>query len=385
MISEEMNKPKIKVMNLIYNMNDGGAEHIVLNYLRDFKNDPDIDFRLFVYKEAVTSECNDAIKAEGLPVTYLNNPLSRIKIPIIRGPFNRVVRRRAWRKAIHEFKPDIVHVHISELLTQTLWPIEQEKVPVRFDTLHSNPYRYKGLQLKYIKRAFNRSGFIPVCVTKAQVEEARDHYGITQYEIVRNGIDVNGILSRRMEKSEARRELNIPDSTKTVLGVGRLSPIKRFDLLIKAFAEALKKQPDMVLLLAGKGECEADLRKLTAELGIEDQVRFLGYRTDTELLYSAADVFCVTSETESSSIVLIEAQLFDTRCVISAGTPIENAITDKVCRMSRDASPADWAEAILDDGLVGEQKIQTSDIEVHSVSQRMKDIYIKHYEEYRNK
>ena len=37
---------KIKVMSLIWSMGDGGAQQVVINYLRDFNNDPDIDFRV---------------------------------------------------------------------------------------------------------------------------------------------------------------------------------------------------------------------------------------------------------------------------------------------------------------------------------------------------
>lgn len=379
MISEKVPNKKIKVMNLIYGMNDGGAEHIVLNYLRDFKDDSDIDFKLYVYLKPNHSECNAAVKEEGLNVTYLNNPLSKIKLPIIRGPFNRIVRRRVWQQAIHEFNPDIVHVHISELLDQTLIPIVNEKVPIRFDTLHSNPYRYKGHKLRVIKRAFNKEGFVPICVTNAQVDEAKDHYGITDYEVVRNGIDIERVISKKIPREEARRSLEINESTRVILGVGRLHDIKRYDLLIKAFGEALKKNNDMLLLLAGKGECEGSLRALSEELGISDKIRFLGYRTDTELLYCASDVLAVTSVTESSSIVLLEAQLLGTRCVISAGTPIENSITDKVRQMKADADITDWADALLDDNYLGEKLLTTDDIEVHKVSERLKKIYIKYY------
>ena len=381
MTSEKIANKKIKVMNLIYSMNDGGAEHIVLNYLRDFKNDPDIEFRLFVYLGSNNSECNEIIKDENLDVTYLNNPLSRIKIPIIRGPFNRVIRQKAWQKAINDFKPDIVHVHISELLDQTMFPIMNENVPIRFDTLHSNPYRYKGHKLRIIKRAFNKEGFIPICITEMQVIQAKDHYGITNYEVLRNGIDVNKVISKKVSRADSRKALGINEKTRIVLGVGRLQEIKRYDLLIRAFAKALTKNEDMLLLIAGKGELESSLKELSTELGINDKVRFLGYRKDTELLYCAADIFAMTSYSEASPIVLQEAQLLGVRCVVSAGTPIENSITDKVRQMNDDSTLDEWADALLDDEYIGKKHIDISDIEVHTVSKNLKDIYIKYYEQ----
>lgn len=383
MTSEKIPNEKIKVMNLIYGMNDGGAEHVVLNYLRDFKDDPDIDFRLYVYLNPNQSECNTAIKNEGLNAIYLDNPLSRVKIPIIRGPFNRIIRRKTWQKAINEFKPDIVHVHISELLDQTLIPIIRENVPVRFDTLHSNPYRYKGHKLRTIKRAFHKENIIPICLTNTQALQAKDHYGITNYEILRNGIDIDKVVSKQVSRCDARKALGIDENSRVVLGVGRLHEIKRYDLLIKAFAEALKRNNNMILLIAGKGECESSLKALVNELGISNKVSFLGYRTDTELLYCAADVFAMTSYTEASSLVLLDAQLMGTRCVISAGTPIENSITDKVRQMNSEASLEEWADALLDDNYVGKKLLDLNDIEVHAVSKKLKDIYIKYYNQIR--
>lgn len=40
---------KIKVMHMIWSMGDGGAQQVVINYLRDFNNDPDIEIKLYVY------------------------------------------------------------------------------------------------------------------------------------------------------------------------------------------------------------------------------------------------------------------------------------------------------------------------------------------------
>ena len=117
-----MNK-KIRVVNLIWRMGSGGAQQIVLNYLRDFKDDPDIDFILAVYCEKDSSKYNKIIADEKLNVIYLNNPLSKIKIPYIKRYFNNRIARKAWNDILRQLQPDIVHVHLSPLLVNTLNPI----------------------------------------------------------------------------------------------------------------------------------------------------------------------------------------------------------------------------------------------------------------------
>ena len=77
-------------MNLIWSMGDGGAQQVVLNYLRDFRDDPEIDFWLYVYTEPTRSKYDREIAEQGYNVVYLNNPLTKIQIPYIRRFFQRV-------------------------------------------------------------------------------------------------------------------------------------------------------------------------------------------------------------------------------------------------------------------------------------------------------
>ncbi len=135
---------KIKVMHMIWSMGDGGAQQVVINYLRDFNNDPDIEIKLYVYTKPTTSKYDLEIKREGYNVVYLNNPITKVQIPYIKRFFQRPVSKKVWDQVIKDYNPDVVHVHISALLGVTMPGIIKNKVPVRFDTLHSSPYRYTG-------------------------------------------------------------------------------------------------------------------------------------------------------------------------------------------------------------------------------------------------
>lgn len=375
---------KVKVMTLIWSMGNGGAQQVLINYLRDFKDNPDIDFRVYVYTGSTKSKYDKEIKDNNYNVCYLNNPKTKIQIPYFKRFFQRPISKAAWANAIREFKPDIVHVHISSLLAATMPGIIENEVPVRFDTLHSSPYRYKGRYKRVIVDAFRNQNVVPICVTEAQVHEAQDWYGITKYEVVRNGVDIEGIQAKCCAKNEARALYGLEENTFVIIGVGRLNPIKKFGLLIKAFAEVHKLNADSILLLAGDGEEKSNLQHIAKKLGVSDSVKFLGNIADATKLYCAADVLAVTSDTESSSLVAIEAQVCGTRCVLSAGVPEESVLLKNTQRLSRNATVKDWSEALLNGSYEGIPSLSIEDYEVHNMSKRMKEIYLKYYREKEN-
>ena len=234
-------------------MGAGGAQQIVLNYLRDLHNDPDIDMTLCVYTGKTDSKYDKEIEEKKYNVVYLDNPKTRIQIPYIRRFFQHYVAKKEWEKAIRSLSPDVIHVHISGLLRDTLHAVDLLNIPLRFDTLHSDPRRYKGQKLKCIKNAFINKGFVPLCVTKEQKSIASSHYGNFDYEIIPNGVDVEAIRKKMVKKEDARKELGISHENFVVLAVGRINPIKNFSLLIDAFDLLIKKQPKGLLIFAGDG------------------------------------------------------------------------------------------------------------------------------------
>lgn len=379
-----MEKQKIKVMHLINHMGEGGAQRIVLNYLEDLKNDDDIELKLYVYKKATNSHWNKIVKEKKLNVEYLNAPSSKVKIPYVKRWFNKKIAEKEWEKAIKDFNPDIVHVHISGLLVYTLKPIVKLGVPIRFTTLHENPLSMKGKKLIMIRRAFQKENFIPICITKEQALIAKEHFGIKDYEVVKNGINIQNIKEKMVSRERARKLYNIPNDAYVIIGIGRLSAEKNFEVLIEAFNIVLKQKSNALLIIAGKGSELDNLQKQVKELKIEDKVRFLENQDNIIPLYCAADIMGIPSLREACSLVLLESQVCGLRNVISSAVPDESIITDKVKKMSPNASIEDWANALQDQNYQGKAICDMSENEVHSLSQRMKNLYIKYWKEYKN-
>lgn len=97
---------------------------------------------------------------------------------------------------------------------------------------------------------------------------------------------------------------------KTVLAVGRLNPVKRFDLLVSLFSEVHREYPEWKLRIVGDGEDRAKLETLISELDAAAYVTLTGRKdsagVEQEML--DASIFAMTSSSEGFPFVLLEAQ-----------------------------------------------------------------------------
>jgi glycosyltransferase involved in cell wall biosynthesis len=122
------------------------------------------------------------------------------------------------------------------------------------------------------------------------------------------------------EAGTFRKARGIPEGTKLVLFLGRLSAKKSPDLLLRAFAELLKRSGGMEAMVAFAGPDEggmtAQLEQLASQLGIRARVQFAGpvFGADKWAAYRDADVFVLPSQNENFGNTAAEA--------VAAGTPV---------------------------------------------------------------
>ncbi len=126
-----------------------------------------------------------------------------------------------------------------------------------------------------------------------------DNCGFPPEQIVSipTGIDFPAFVARR-SRSAVRQELGLDESAFVILMVGVIRAVKRHEVALRAFARFLPSSPKAMLLLAGDGPMRGDMQRLAAELGIENNIRFLGHREDVPDLFGAADCALLTSRSE---------------------------------------------------------------------------------------
>jgi glycosyltransferase involved in cell wall biosynthesis len=101
------------------------------------------------------------------------------------------------------------------------------------------------------------------------------------------------------------------------LGVGRFVPVKRFDLMIKAFAEIQEKIPDAELWIAGEGPERGRLEAVIAGNNLGEKARLLGWQEDLSYAYNQASCFVLCSESEGWGMAIVEAMHYSLPIVMT--------------------------------------------------------------------
>jgi glycosyltransferase involved in cell wall biosynthesis len=133
-------------------------------------------------------------------------------------------------------------------------------------------------------------------------------YGVAPEKItvIPNGIDL-APFDRAQDRAAVCRELCIDEKRRIVVAVGRLSPEKGFDVLLRAAARLRRLLPDICFLLAGDGPERLNIALTRALYGLSAHMYLLGRWKDVPGLLSAADVVAVPSYREGQGIVALEA------------------------------------------------------------------------------
>lgn len=131
------------------------------------------------------------------------------------------------------------------------------------------------------------------------------------------------------DRDATRRALGIDLSTRMLLWVGRMVPVKGLNVLLEAMARI--GRGDVMLYLAGEGEYRAALQQQVRVLGLSKAVRFIGPRSPAQLgdWYRAADVTVLPSFSEGLPNVLRES--------LACGTPFVGTDVGGVCEIARPA------------------------------------------------
>ena len=216
------------------------------------------------------------------------------------------------------FRPQVVHTHMAKagFLARLAALTAVRPRPVIVHTYHGHVLEgYFGPAKSRLYRSFE-AGLARVSdrllgVSEATVDDLV-RLGVAdrdRFRVIPLGLDLEPFATLDPAPGrELRRGLGIGDDDVVLSFVGRVVPIKRVDVLLRALALAKDAGPSRLrLLVVGDGEIRPRLQGLSRELGIADRVHFLGYRRDLTAIASAADIAVLTSDNEGTPVSLIEA------------------------------------------------------------------------------
>jgi D-inositol-3-phosphate glycosyltransferase len=193
--------------------------------------------------------------------------------------------------------------------------------------------------------------------TEEETRQLVDLYGADRDRVVALSPGVDLGTFHPGDRAGARRRLGLSPTAVVLLFVGRLQPLKAPDLLLRAAALLVERDPGLrerlVVAVVGGSSGGADhadaLAKLAGALGVADLVRFEPPTRHADLAdwYRAATVCVVPSYNESFGLVALEAQACGTPVVAAAVGGLTTAVADGVSGLLVDGHrSADWAGAL---------------------------------------
>ena len=205
---------------------------------------------------------------------------------------------------------DVVFFHGTNFI-----PFSAYSAP-SYVVVHSCKYvnlvgRRKGLKKRFYHKLYQKiySDKHLLCVSESAKEDmltlmkARPKSIATIY----NGFD----FRKMKELAEQPCDLDLPE--KFIMAAGRPDRTKRFDVLLRAYANASSKETHE-LVIFGEGRGLPELKRLARELGIERHVHFLGFYSPLNAVYKYASLYVLSSDVEGLPTVIVES--------IVASTPV---------------------------------------------------------------
>src|SRR5260370_13636398 len=185
-------------------------------------------------------------------------------------------------------------------------------VPVVIETAHGREVWREGKPIKgrfWFDKQIGRLVDKFIAVSDAVAWHLRGNKRIPRSKIItiRNGRDLSEFQPpTQRQVAQARADLHLRDEP-VILMVARFSIEKGHLLLIDAVRLLKTRWPRLVVLLAGDGPLESEIKARCVQYGLTSNVRFLGYRTDIQKLLAAPDVVALPSKVEGLPLVAIEA------------------------------------------------------------------------------
>jgi glycosyltransferase involved in cell wall biosynthesis len=250
-------------------------------------------------------------------------------------------------RIIRARRADIVHVHMP-------WPVRSLRlflaarlagVPVVMSTEHSHAYHlrsiagFRGCWLRAIARVRTRISDRVIAVSAAQAASFEDVLAVraAKLTVIPNGIDSDR-FSPDHDGSALRNEFGISSSAPLAGMVTSYVEYERAEDFVRAAAHVRRVLPQAEFLLVGDKhpgivnehatQMRSSLEHLARELGVDDRVHFVGFRTDMPRIMAALDVFVLPARYKCFGLVLLEAMTSELPVVATAAGGVPEIVQD---------------------------------------------------------
>lgn len=309
---QKHNRLKKKILIRIGSLRHGGAEKVLVTFLKNLPRDKyEIDLLLNLYSGKYLKEVPSWVN-----ILYLNkgemittNRIQDLPIKAFRVLYQKILK--LFPQILYQFilkgkKYDIefaaIHGMRDEILNSPL-KFSKKLIWIHNDLKKTEFHNYTE---KELRKFF---GFDKILVISEKIKQDFERVATTKEEkdkIVRiyNPLDTEEILSKSKLKL---KNYNFDKRAKTFVSVGTVFPQKGFDRLLKAHKRLLYEGLNHTILILGDGYDFENLKNLKKELGVAGTVTLLGFTDNPYPYFKKADFYILSSRYEGFPTVLFEA------------------------------------------------------------------------------
>lgn len=271
----------MKIANIILSSVNGGAEQVMIDYSRIFRD--------------LGHEVTAIIRHDAPYKSELESLGIKVKTVFNKFGYGDFLAIYQIRKILKENDCDIVFSHAPKAASLAHYAIKTVRNKKIFQFALNHGMNVKRSIKADFSLSINRAMFYKT------IDLGRNE---TNSFIVPNAID----LSDQITDSKAVDFAN--QKTITIGAIARFVEAKGIDYLVRAIKELQNEKQKFVLKLAGSGEEEDNLKQLVKNLGIENEVEFIGWIDDKKSFFQSFDIFCLPSLKEPFGLVILEAMKY---------------------------------------------------------------------------
>jgi glycosyltransferase involved in cell wall biosynthesis len=251
-------------------------------------------------------------------------------------------------KAIHEFKPHIIHTHTAKAgILGRIASIMSLHPSIRVHTFHGHLLiGYFGRNMRLFVILIERvlaifTDYLLAVGSKVRYDLLKVGIG-SQY---RFGLMFPGLRIEALpEKSVSQKSLGLDTNKLQCAFIGRVTRIKRPDRFLDIVLEIKKRGIELNFFIAGDGELLKECRKIILEKNL--QVTVLGWQNSIEKVLSAADIVILTSDNEGMPLSLIQAGMSGLPVIATDVGSVSEVVLDKITGLVTSGDIIEMADAL---------------------------------------
>ena len=268
----------------------------------------------------------------------LEKEISALGVPVRVFPESLWGNGKIFLELVREFKKSNIQLIHTHKYKDTILAAPAAKlcgIPYVVRTVHGLREPFEGLQAfkmscyEAIERTIHQSCVDSIIGVSSQIECKYKAEGqVARVACIQNGIDFDRKLVQS-DRWRTRTDLGVDSGTCLIGTVGRLTPVKGIQYLLEAARILVRQRTNVKVLVVGDGSIRQDLMTQARDLGVSENIVFLGHREDTDTLLQALDIFALPSLSEGIPMALLEAMAASRAVVASRVGGIPEIIEDK--------------------------------------------------------